>query len=100
MHCVNEIEVSPHETVRAVHGVQAPAKNTWPGIESSACTEATSLQLLRRHAAWLKRYLIVSVSIVEPPRVEPQSAFGIEATVKRSAREGSEVIECRDVHCV
>jgi len=83
VHCVDEIKISPHEPVAAVHRVEAALKNTTPGIKLAAGFEAIVLKRFRGHAAWLKRNAVVTVAVIEPPIFIKQTPFILQAPIER-----------------
>src|SRR4051812_42658348 len=93
VHCVDQIEVSPHKPVTPVYRIEAALNNAGPGIELAPRVEAIALQGLRFHAEWLKRYLIVTVTFVEPPGVIQQAFLRFQPPVKGRAGERGEMIE-------
>src|SRR4030095_15493958 len=100
MQGVDEKKIPPHETVAAVHGIEAAAEDARPGVKGAARLETRAAQILRTHAARLKRNPVVTVAVVEPPRVEEQPVFLLEPAVERRAGKRREVVERGDVERV
>src|SRR5262245_9603322 len=100
MHGVDEIKISPHETVASVHGVESAPQDARPGIEAAAGVKAGAAELLGTHSARLKGNPVVAVAIVQPPFVEEQPVFPLEPVIERSAGKRGQMIEGGDVESV
>src|SRR5262245_48854110 len=97
MHGVDEIEISPHETIGAIHGIEPPAQDAAPRVKSPARRQTAALQFLVAHAAGLEGNAVVAVAIVQPPRVVEQAAFALQAAIQRRAGKRREMIEGGDI---
>ena len=93
MEGVDQIKVSPHKPIAAIHAIEAALRDAAPGVELAPRRKAIPLKCVRRHGPRLKRNSIVAIVVVEPPAFVEQPALALQTTIQRRAREWREVIE-------
>src|ERR1051325_4749047 len=97
MERVDEIKISPHEPVVAIHASQPALQNAAPRIKFPPRREAAALQRFGFHAARLKRNAVVTVALIQPPAFIEQTSLALQSRVERGARERREMVERGDV---
>src|SRR5205814_2116149 len=94
------VKVTPHEAIGPVHRVKAALDDARERVERPPRLQTIALKLARRHVRGGEGNMVVSIAIVQPPRLVEQASLGLEAAIKRRAGEWGEVIEGGDVHRV
>src|SRR2546430_570488 len=97
MHRVDEKKVSPHQRITSIHCIEAPLSDAAPGVEFPARIHAVLLKQFRRHLTRLKWNAIVTVSLVQPPRIVEQTALALQSGIKRRAGKRRQMIKRGDV---